>query len=272
MTVEESLVTLLRGDRRCKPVILGRVHFYHFWKHQPMSNMINVPWVKDLRAKQFAMSGYIPQYLDQAQRYLISDANRFRTSNAFVAPTETFANEVMRWYGECRPWIQFANYPDKLKITGKRRSEVLYLDSSSTVFQEEFFLRLIAFFDELHAMSGIKAVVVAGVMRDKIALLPRRSHIKVMAAREYDGLSKYGLLCNLTNFQQAAECLPRKLLYYLHCGMAPLIHGTFMESIYYCKENAIDPLVYYTADEAADYISSGFPFPEYNRGALLHPE
>lgn len=265
--MDRAIIALLRGERNCRPVQLGRLHLYHFWKHQPQRGLINVPWVKDLRAKQFAMSGYISTYLQEAQRYLITDAHKFSTSNAFIAPTETFANEVMRWYNAPRPWIQFANYPDKIKIGGgKRRNEILYLDSSSTVFQEEFFQRLFAFFDELYTLTGTTGVVVANIMKDKIAALPHRRHIKVLGMRgEYDCRSQFGLLCNLTNFQQAAECLPRKLLFYLHCGMIPIIHATFMESVFYLQRHDIPAWTYYSTEEAAANIENAAQWPGYNR-------
>ena len=90
---------------------------------------------------------------------------------------------------------------------------------------------------------------------NEIKALPHRKHIKVLSfSGEYDCRSRYGLLCNLTNFQQAAECLPRKLLFYLHCGMTPLIHGTFAESIAYCRSWGAQPAVYYSAEDAADLV------------------
>jgi len=252
--IEHALIDVLRGTKRCKPVQVGRAWFYHFWRHKPARGVVNVPWVKDLRCKQFAMMGYESDYLEQARRYLNQDRVSFYQAHAFVAPTPSFAEEVMRWYGAERPWVQFANYPSRVRVPdGERRREVAYLDYSSTVFQEDLYRRIIAFYDELHALAGVAGIIVAGVFLNDIRALPHRDHVKVLSmSGEYDCRSQFGLLCNLTNFQQAAECLPRKLLFYLHCGMTPLIHGTFAESIDYCDRWGVQPAVYYSAEQAAD--------------------
>lgn len=257
--VKVDLINVLRGTKRCKPVQIGRAYFYHFWRHKPARGVVNVPWIKDLRVKQFAMQGYVADYLQQAQQYLAQDRVSFYQCHAFVAPTASFAEEVMRWYGAARPWVQFANYPSRVKLPGgERRLEVVYIDYSSTVYQEELYLRIISFYDELYALTGATGVIVAApsVFLNQIKALPHRQHVKILSTSgEYDCRSRFGLLCNLTNFQQAAECLPRKLLFYLHCGITPLVHGTFAESIAFCERWGVQPAVYYTAQDAGALLN-----------------
>lgn len=254
--LELDLVRVLRGAKRCKPVRIGPVNFYHFWSHSPQYNLINVPWIKDLRIAQFAQAGYVEDYLQQAQHYLVEDRQRFAPVHAFVAPTATFAAEVNRWYappGGERPWFSFANYPDRTRLSnGPRRHEVVYVDYASTVFQEEFYRTLYGFFDHLHVLCGVKAVLLVNTFRRDVEALPHGPHVSVRSLRSpYDGLSRYGLLVNVTNFKQAAECLPRKLLLYCHWGLTPAIHGTFDESLRFCHKRGVRPVVYWGVKELA---------------------
>ena len=252
MTLEADVINVLRAGKRCKPVGVGKVHFYHFWRHQPKRGAINVAWVKDNRSLQFAQMGYHKDYLNQARAYLAHDRALFAHVNSFIAPTQLFAEEIMRWYGAERPWFQFANYPWRIaSLPDTKRDEVVYVDYSSTVFQEDLYRHLLALFDELWALTGCEGCLVSRVFYDQIIALPHSRHVRVLKPREYEYQSRFGILVNLTNFRGAAEALPRKLLLYLHCGMWPLIHGTFAESIYYCQRWGIKPLIYYGPKQAA---------------------
>gem|GEM_PF-5394317 len=251
MGVEADIINVLRAGKRCKPIQIGKANFYHFWHHQPARGLINVAWVKDNRSLQFAQSGYLPNYLAEAIRYLEFDRKMFSYVNAFVAPTQMFAEEVMRWYGARRPWFQFANYPFRTATTEVKRNEVVYVDYSTTVFQDEFYRKLLAFMDELRTLTNCTGILVSKIFYEQINKLPHSRHVRILKPEQYDHQSKYGLLANLTNFRGAAESLPRKLLLYLHCGMFPLVHGTFAESIYYCRRYDIEPLIYWQVDDAA---------------------
>lgn len=248
---ELELVKLLRGAKRNRPVTIGPAYFYHFWRHEPQRGMINVAWIKDLRVAQFAQAGYIDGYLSEAIKYLDIDRRRFAPVHAFVAPTPTFAQEVNRWYaapGTERPYYCFANYPSRTRErTGPRRNEVVYVDYASTVFQMEFYQGLISIMDQLYTLAETTGVILANTFKDDVAGLVRhKPHIQVFSlSGGYDLRSRYGILVNVTNFKQAAECLPRKLLLYCHWGMTPLIHGTFDESIRLCHKRGVQPIVYW---------------------------
>jgi len=248
--VDAAIINVLRATKRCESVRLGKVHFYHFWRHQPVKGLINVAWIKDNRSVQFAQAGYLPSYLAKAQQYLNYDRQMFNYVNAFVAPTALFAEEIMQWYDVRRPWFQFANYPHRTQVPETKRDEIVYVDYATTVFQEGLYRKLIAFMDELYILTGCAGVLVPGVFYPQVSGLPH-SHVRILKLGQYDHQSKFGLLANLTNFRGAAESLPRKLLLYLHCGMRPLIHGTFAESIYYCRKWKIEPLIYWQVDDAA---------------------
>lgn len=263
-----QLVRLLRGAKRGKPVEVGNVRFYHFWKHPPQRGQINVPWIKDLRVAQFAMAGHIEGYLQEAIKYLREDRARFSPANAFVAPTQMFANEVMKWYGTERPWFQFANYPSRVVTLpkGDKRHEVVYVDYSSTVFQVDFYRRLFSLFDQLHVLSGMTSVLLVNIFKHEVESIRHGHHIRVLSLHGgYDLKSRFGILVNLTNFKQAAECLPRKLLLYLHWGMVPLIHATFAESIQYCRKRGIPPVVYYGVKELVREVDTMVSWPRYDR-------
>lgn len=254
MGLEADIINVLRAGKRCKPVQVGKVHFFHFWRHQPKLKVINVAWIKDNRSLQFAQAGYVDGYLNEAARYLKIDRERFGWCNAFIAPTQLFAEEAMRWYGAERPWFQFANYPYRIQLSDEKRDEIVYVDYASTVFQEGFYRKLFALFDELYALTGFPGVLVCRVFHDQANKLPHRSHIRVVKPREYDYRSRFGILVNVDNFRGAAEALPRKLLLYLHCGMWPVVHGTFAESIQFCRGRGIKPLVYYGPKDAAQLM------------------
>lgn len=254
MGLEADIINVLRADKRCKSVRVGKVHFFHFWRHQPMMKMINVAWIKDNRSLQFAQAGYVDDYLVEAARYLQIDRERFGRCNAFIAPTQLFAEEVMKWYGAERPWIHFANYPWRVQAAATKRDEIVYVDYASTHFQRDFYVKLFALFDELYALTGCGGVLVAKTFYAEAKALPHRAHIRVLKPHEYDYRSKFGILVNVNNFRGAAESLPRKLLLYLHCGMWPLVHGTFAESIYFCRRRGVRPLIYYGPKDAAQLI------------------
>lgn len=259
---EKALVAVLRGVKRVQPVTSGPVNFYHFWRHHPERGKINVAWIKDLRVEQLAMSGYIPNYLYEAIGYLSEDRARYSAVNSFVAPTVSFADSVIKWYGGDRPYALFANYPSRIRNLDSvsRRDEVVYIDYSSTVFQEELYRKLFAMFDEIHTVTGLDCVLVAGAMRARIEQLPRREHIKIKSINgEYDCRSRFGLLVNLTNFKQANECLPRKLLLYAHCGIVPAIHGTFGESISYCDQHNVPAIAYYDVEKLCAFMAEHKP-------------
>lgn len=265
MTIEADIINVLRAGKRCKPVPVGKVSFYHFWRHQPTPGAINVAWVKDNRSLQFAQVGYIKDYLEQAKSYLTKDRALFSYVNAFIAPSQLFADEVMRWYGAERPWFQFANYPYRITLPAGKENDIVYVDYSTAVFQRDLYLKLFALFDELYTLTGCTGTLVSRVFYHDIQSLGHSRWVRVVKPREYNYQSRFGILVNLTNFRGAAEALPRKLLLYLHCGMWPLIHGTFAESIYYCQRWGVRPLIYYGPKEAAQLMNRHAKTPRWKR-------
>jgi len=252
-------------------VDIGKVHFYHFWRHQPKQGAINVPWIKDNRSLQLAQLGYVQDYLDEAKRYLAEDRKLFSYANAFIAPSQLFAEELMRWYDAERPWFQFANYPWCVTQSDDKQNDVVYVDYSTSVFQPDLYLRLFALFDELHVLTACTGTIVARAFHKDITALGHSRWVRVLKPGEYDHKSRFGVLVNLTNFRGAAEALPRKLLLYLHCGMWPLIHGTFAESICYCQKHGIKPLIYYGVKELAQLMGKA-GMPRWNKGRFCIEE
>lgn len=219
--------------------------------------MINIAWIKDLRSRQFADRGYEDGFLAQAQRYLAEDRRRFHKCHAFVAPTETFAREVMRWYGAEKPWFQFANYPTKVKISEtQRRREIVYIDNGSSLYQEELYQSILLFLGEIYRRTKCAGVFIPprNFHNDVLRLTIPRG-VKVIDRRNWDRLSAYGLLVNLDNFRGAAESLPRKLLTYLHSGLYPVVHWSFVESIKFCRQNDIEPICYLSIDEIIEQFT-----------------
>lgn len=263
MDIQNSIIAVLRGVRRCQPVHIGRVRFFHFWRHEPGIGRINIAWIKDLRSRQFADRGYEDGFLAQAQRYLAEDKRRFHKCHAFVAPTETFAKEVMRWYGAEKPWFQFANYPTKMRMSEtKRRREIVYIDNGSSLYQEELYQSILLFLGEIHRQTKCKGVFIPprNFHNDVLRLTIPRG-VKVLDRRNWDRLSVYGLLVNLDNFKGAAESLPRKLLVYLHSGLYPVVHWSFAESIKFCRQNNIEPICYLDIDDLLPRLQKVDPPP-----------
>lgn len=265
---ERALVAVLRGEKGALPVDLGTLRFYHFWRHEPRRRAINVAWIKDLRSVQLAQTGYLEGHLEQAAQYLEIDRKRFRKCNAFVAPTTMFAHEVIRWYDVARPHFLFANYPHRQEeVAGPRRNEVVYLDGSTTIFQEELYRGILDLFAALD-VHGIKGSLVSPWFHREIEGLSspplEKRHQPTVSQNGYDGRGAFGLLINTTNFKQAAECLPRKLLAYLHWGMTPAIDGTFRESIRYCYSHGVVPIIYHTQADLIKALKNP-PYQAYDR-------
>ena len=217
--------------------------------------MINIAWIKDLRSRQFADRGYEDGFLAQAQRYLSEDRQRFHSCHAFVAPTETFANEVMRWYGAEKPWFQFANYPLKVKKPSGlsamvRKREIVYIDNGSSLYQEQLYQAILLFLGEIYRQTKCAGVFIPPRnFHNDVLRLTIPNGVRVIDRRNWDKLSAYGLLVNLDNFRGAAESLPRKLLVYLHSGMYPVVHWSFTESIKFCQRNGVTPICYLGIDD-----------------------
>jgi len=245
--IEDRLVQVLRGD--WPDAQLGNVNFFHFWNGEPRKGMVNIAWVKDLRSKQLAMHGYEGSTLNRASKWLGLDRAKFANVDMMACPTERFAEEVFRWYQRRVPWFHSANYPGGASPDpdAKRRREIVYIDNGSTYYSG-FYTNVAHFMRGVALDAECKAVLISNRFSNRIKDLDG-GPLRTVRPDRYDRLSQYGLLINLDSFAQADESLPRKILYYLHSGIIPLVHGSFTSSILYLKRHGIEPLVYYTSGD-----------------------
>ena len=219
----------------------GKLHFYDYTVTLPKTGYINIPYIRDLPSIQAKFVG-IPK--SRVDALFNEYKKRTRNINAFITMTPTFAEHIKTVYNINVKYGIFMAYPSWEETPSDKRDEIVYIDHSSTVpfgFEEHL--------DYLHNITtttGIKTIFSSLKFNDTASSIvnTNKYNVTTIPLTKYDCGSAYGLLMNTNNFNQASECLNRKLLKYLMYGMNPLIHESFVESIRYVKSKDIQPLVY----------------------------
>ena len=81
--------------------------------------------------------------------------------------------------------------------------------------------------------------------------------------QKYDYGSKYGILMNNNNFNQARQAMPRKFLIYIMCGMNPIMDKSWIEVKNYCMKYNINPLIYNQINDIDKSHNFGTWNPKY---------
>jgi hypothetical protein len=170
---------------------------------------------------------------------------RFRkelaTVHGFVTMTPSMAKSVRRSGKTTSTYYRFMNYPLWMAVPATRRKEVVYIDNSRVAYN---FSELIGFMDDLGRAHDVPMMLASQYMTPQAKKIAKGTCVTVRKLDNYDYASQFGLLLNVNNFNQAAECMPRKLLTYAMCGMRPLIHSSFTESIQYMKQRRVPAQIY----------------------------
>ena len=244
-----------------------RVHFFPFFKFYPIYGKVNIAFVSDIRSKQLSLLGYDTD----SGCYLNVDKHRFKSLAAMVTLNRSFAKDVMDWYGDNNSeidWFQFLSYPNLIKNVTPKRREIVFIDNASSFFQDEFYNRMIQLLDSINKDNNIDTKIVCQktIYSDELKYRYRKHRTKCIGLDEYDYRSEYGILVDLMDYDYLPTCLPRKLMIYLHCGMKPLVHSVFEESINYLKNNNVASLIFDNLDEIDDLLYKRVP--RYNRHAF----
>ena len=213
--------------------------FFDYMSSSPIPGYKNVSYIRDIPSIQMEFHGRSKSEINKA---FIVNKNKVSKLDGFVTMTVPLAEHIKKIYGLDKPYVLFQNYPSWKETPTVKRDEFVYIGGIPMKYDKH-----LEFLSSLEKSSGIKSLFVK-----------RERHIVL----NYDFGSKYGLLMNVIDFNQAEESLTRKLLLYLMCGMNPVIHESFSESIKYCRNNGVEPLVYRDVDDISSQI------PEHKFGEI----
>jgi hypothetical protein len=241
-----------------------RVHFFPFFKFNPIYGKVNIAFISDIRSKQLNSL----KDSNNVDPYLSLDKQRFKSLAAMVTLNGSFAGDVMNWYGDDNStvdWFQFLSYPNKIKSVAPKRKEIVFIDNATCFFQDEFYSKLIQLLDALNKNNDIDTKIVCSSVAysNELRVKYKNNLTDCIGLDEYDYRSKYGLLVDIMDYDYLQNCLPRKLMIYLHCGMKPLVHSVFEESIKFIKDNNVVPLVFDDIEDIDDLLYERAP--NYNR-------
>ena len=223
----------------------NRVHLFPFYRFNPIYGKVNIAFVNDIRSKQYSLMGC----KKESSQYLSLDKSRFRSLSAMITLNQPFAEDIFRWYGKEESeidWFQFLSYPSKIETVSPKRREIVFIDNSSVLFQDEFYNKLIHFLDTVGYEFNIPTKLVCSNIEfaDKLNKRYKTNRTKCLSIYDYDYRSEYGILVDVANYGYLTLCLPRKLMIYLHCGMKVLVQYVFTESIKFMKDNGVTPLIF----------------------------
>lgn len=221
--------------------IKDNMHFYDFLGTLPRTNNINIPYIRDIPSVQARFVGLPAGYVQKLYNKNIKRAKRI---HAFITMTPTLAEHIKTAYNIKVPYRIFMAYPDWKSTPITKDDEIVYIDHSSSVpygFKEH-----LSFLDKITKAINIPTIFSSKKFNSDAARIVEKYgyNVKTIPLNTYKCNSKYGILMNTNNFNQAGECLNRKLLKYLMYGMMPVIHKSFRESIHYVQSKNITPFVY----------------------------
>lgn len=243
---ETSYINIISA--RTGSFVTGNVHFYYFVNTMPIKGLINIPYINDIPPMQLR---YIGSSKDEIEKSLNKYRDLAKSINAFMGLNKTFCETVKKLYciDADVPYGYFASFPPWFESPHIKRDEVVYIDNSSKIpygFREH-----LTFLDTISKASGIKTLFVSRKFTKEAVDIRNKNRlsIDVKSYDTYDFASKYGILMNTKNFNQAHMALPRKLLLYLMCGMKILTDGSWTESINFMIENGTKPYIYKDAND-----------------------
>jgi len=235
--------------------------FYDYTNTDFINDALNFSYIRDLPTVQMEYQNFDKEIIDKTFNL---HKEKVKKLNGFVTMTDTFARHIKNIYDINIPYVKFRNYPIWKDTQENKRNEFVYVANVPNRFE-----KYIKFLDELKEKINMKTIFVkysrsfylrkTFEYEENMKLLDYR-----ISTDDYDYSSKYGLLLNVDNYNQAEEGLPRKLLLYLMCGIQPIIHSSFVESINYCKNTGINPLIYDKIDDIVDNIKT-HKFSNINR-------
>jgi len=247
MSAVDAIIDVMYDHR--PSAVINSVNLLDFTRGADLHPTLpNVAWMSDVRAQQVAYRAWRADNLARARRFLAADRARYARIDAFLAPGEAFANQVMTWLGGERPWHPFMCYPRRREITGWRRFEVVYIDHARTL-RKPYFQALAELMQKVKRLTGAPGLIVSRYHARGVSRCVREYGVFVKPEDQYDALSQFGLLVNVDGFADAIFALPRKLAKYLHYGIVPLIHATWHASWQYLADEGLPPLAYRRAGD-----------------------
>lgn len=219
----------------------GGVHFYFHVFTAPISNLINIPYINDIPPIQLR---YHKRDKKEINESLEKYKDRSKHMNAFIGLNKTFCETIKKIYEIDVPYGYFVSFPPWFESPHIKRNEIVYLDHSATApygFREH-----LEFLDKIAKTSNIRVLFVSKKFPKDAEDIAHKNKFKVdiIPYGKYDFGSKYGILMNTNNFNQAYFAIPRKLLIYLMCNMNVLVDDSWIESINFMKENGVNPYIY----------------------------
>jgi len=223
------------------------VAFFDYTVTSPISGMKNIGYVRDLPSVQL---DFIGRSQKEVEKTRLLHKSMIEKLDGIVTMTVPLYEHIKELYDVSKPFRLFRNHPSWFETPKEKRDEFVYIGAIPVKFDNT-----LGFLSELTEMTGYPAHFI------------RRKDYKsnsqaqaCMHLNDYDYGSAYGLLINENGFPQAEECLPRKLFRYLMCGIKPVFHESFVESIEYCREHRVWPLVYCDIQDLVDKL------PEHDFG------
>jgi len=226
---------------------LGNLRFFDYTQTEPEPGAINIGYIRDLPSVQL---DFIGKPRNEVLAALDLHRHKISRLQGFVTMTHTLARHIIQLYGlpPDFPYEIFMNYPDyrPAPTPDEKRDEFVYIGAIPVKFTET-----LKFLTQLQDRTGFESFFVKRKNYKNNPLTNDCLHVD-----NYDFGSRYGLLINVNDFPQAAECLPRKILLYLMAGIYPVFHESFTESIAYCHDNGVPPIVYRTVDDLVEFINN----------------
>jgi len=216
--------------------IIGKNRFFDYMSTGIKPGFRNISYIRDIPHLQMKDHEWAKEKVDKCFR---KNRNQVKQLDGFVTMTKVFAENIKRTYDIDIPYVLFRSYPYWRQTPQQKRPEFVYIGSKPIRIQKHN-----AWMKSLSTATGLPA-------KSYYYDLSTTERAKIVG---YDYGSEYGILINVYGFNQAHECLNRKLLVYLMSGMKPVIHESFLESIRYVKATGVQPLVYTTPQDLAKKI------------------
>lgn len=221
----------------------GNLRFFDYTHTSPTPGMINVGYIRDLPSSQLS---FLKRPQTEVTAIFEQHKNMIKQLQGFVTMTDTLAKHIIEMYDlpPDMPYMLFRNYPNWRITPDIKRDEFVYIGAIPVKFDAT-----LKFLSDLKTKTGFDCKFIKRKYYENNPLTDSCMHVD-----KYDYGSRFGLLINENKFPQAEECLPRKILLYLMCGIYPVFHDSFVESINYCKSAGVDPVVYSTLNELVDRV------------------
>ena len=206
---------------------IGNTCFFDYMIQRPVNGKFNIGYIRDVPHLQLLDGGFSK---NKVEKYYSKHKKMVSQLDAFITMTDSLASQIKNSYDIDKDYQLFQNFPSWLETPVQKRNEFVFIGARP--IHPEFD----EFFNQLESDSGLSVKTFYYLKG-----IGKRGVIK-----GFDYGSRYGLFVNITKFNQAFQCLPRKVLIYAMTGITPVVHSSFSETISMLRKNNVEPIIYST--------------------------